>query len=211
MTIAKVIKPKRVSREVTEQRILLAAEDVFAQFGFQGAAINTIAEQTGLTKQNLLYYFPSKEVLYQKVLENVLSLFLDKMALLEQQGDDPKTMLTSYIRGKIEISQSHPNGSKVFANEIINGAPRLKDYLKSHLLPQLEADVRLINSWITEGKMDPIDPYHLFFMIWSSTQTYADFSSQIELALGKPKLEQQDFEDATQFLTQMILKGLGIK
>lgn len=204
-------KPKRLSRKLTEQKILLAAEDVFAQYGYQGAAINTIAELTGLTKQNLLYYFPSKEVLYQKVLENILDLWLDKMVLLAQRGDDPKTMIASYIRGKMEISQSHPYGSKVFATELIQGAPHLKEHLTEHLLPHLEEDIALINRWIEEGKMDPVDPYHLFFMIWASTQTYADFSTQIELALGKPQLEEQDFEKATQFLTQLLIKGLGIK
>ena len=205
------VKPKRPSRQRTEQKILLAAEDVFAQFGFQGAAINTIAELTGLTKQNLLYYFPSKEVLYQKVLENILDLWLEKMALLGQHGDDPKSMITSYIKGKIAISQSHPNGSKVFANEIIHGAPRLKNYLISHLIPLLEDDVVLINKWIEQGKMDPVDPYHLFIMIWASTQTYADFSSQIELILNKPALEADDFDRAGEFLSQLIIKGLGIK
>ncbi len=204
-------KPKRLSRERTEQRILTAAEDVFAQYGFHGASINSIAELTGLTKQNLLYYFPSKEVLYQKVLENILNLWIDKMALLAQRGDDPKTMISSYIRGKMEISKTHPNGSKVFANEIINGAPRLKDYIASHLLPQLEADVQLIRTWIKEEKMDPVDPYHLFFMIWASTQTYADFSSQIELALGKEQLQDEDFAAAGDFLTNLVIKGLGIK
>ncbi|NQZ31430.1 MAG: TetR family transcriptional regulator C-terminal domain-containing protein [Oceanospirillaceae bacterium] len=204
-------KPKRLTREQTEQKILLAAEDVFALYGFQGAAINSIAELTGLTKQNLLYYFPSKEVLYQKVLENILDLWLAKMALFAQRGDDPKTMITSYIQGKLDISRTHPNGSKVFANEIIQGAPRLREYLIAHLLPLLEDDVALINLWIKQGRMDPVDPYHLFFMIWASTQTYADFSSQIELVLGKSKLDEQDFEQANAFLTNLIIKGLGIK
>ncbi|OMH39399.1 TetR/AcrR family transcriptional regulator [Motiliproteus sp. MSK22-1] len=203
-------KPKRRSRAANEERILAAAEDVFAQHGYQGAAIDAIAERSGLSKQNMLYYFPSKEVLYKRVLQNILDLWLDKMALLEQEGDDPKAMLSNYIRGKIELSRIHPNGSKVFANEIINGATRLKEYLQSHLLPQLEADVQLIRQWIAEGKMDPIDPYHLFFVIWSSTQTYADFSTQIELALDKPKLEKQDYDDASDFLIQLVLKGTGV-
>jgi len=205
------VKPKRASRKLTEQNILHAAEDVFAQYGFQGATVNTIAEKAGLTKQNLLYYFPSKEVLYQRVLEHILDLWLDKMNLLLQQGDGPKAMLSSYIRSKIEISQIHPKGSKVFANELINGAPHLKDHLQQYLLPKLEDDVVLIRQWIAEGKMDDVDPYHLFFMIWASTQTYADFSSQIELALGKPKLDDQDYENAINFLTNLVLKGLGIK
>ncbi len=203
-------KPKSRSRTATESSILAAAEDVFARFGYHGTAINAIADKVGLSKQNMLYYFPSKEVLYQRVLENVLNQWLEKMALLEQEGDNPKTMMTNYIRGKIDISRVHPNGSKVFANEIISGAPRLRDYLKTNLIPQLEADVQLIKQWISEGRMDPIDPYHLFFLIWSSTQTYADFSTQIELVLDKPKLEEQDYDKASEFLIHLILKGTGI-
>jgi len=203
-------KPKRLSREVMEHRILSAAEEIFAQHGYQGAVLETIAESVGLSKQNMLYYFPSKTVLYQSVLQNILDLWVSKMALLEQQGSDPKIMLTNYIRGKIDLSRLHPNGSKVFANEVINGAPRLKDYLHINLLPQLEADVQLVRQWIAEGKMDSIDPYHLFFVIWSATQTYADFSSQIQLVLGKPKLEEKDFDNASEFLIHLVLKGVGI-
>jgi len=204
-------KPQRLSRQLTEQKILTAAEEIFALYGFQGAAVNSIAELSGLTKQNLLYYFPSKEVLYLSVLEKILDLWLERMALLVQRGDGPRTMITSYIQGKIDISRAHPNASKVFANEIIQGAPRLRDHLINHLLPLLEDDVKLIRTWIAEGKMDPVDPYHLFFMIWSSTQTYADFSMQIELVLGKPQLEDEDFTRASEFLTNLIIKGLGIK
>ncbi len=203
-------KPKRRSRAMIEQQILAAAEDVFAQFGFQGAAIDGIAERAGISKQNMLYYFPSKEVLYQRVLQNIVDLWLDKMTLLEQAGDEPRTMMANYIRGKIELSQEHPNGSKVFANEIINGADRLKEYLRDRLLPQLEADVVLIRQWIAEGKINDIDPYHLFFMIWASTQTYADFSTQIEMVLGKPALQQQDYDKASEFLIELVLKGTGM-
>ncbi len=207
------IKPKRRSRirEAHEVRILAAAEDVFAQFGYNGASLETIAERAGLSKQNMLYYFSSKEILYHRVLKNILDLWLEKMTLLEQAGEDPAAMLENYIRGKFEISRTHPNGSKVFANEIINGAPHLKEYLSQRLLPQLEADIALVRGWIRDGIVDPIEPEHLFFTIWASTQTYADFSAQIELSLGKPKLETSDFTKAGDFLTHVILKGIGLR
>ncbi|WP_286238057.1 TetR family transcriptional regulator C-terminal domain-containing protein [Neptuniibacter halophilus] len=210
---AVVKKPRRRSRirEAHEEGILRAAEDLFSANGYNGTAIETIAERAGMSKQNLLYYFPSKEVLYQRVLENILNLWVDKMQLLEQQGKDPAEMVRNYIRGKVELSRTNPNASKVFAIEIINGAPYLKNYLKNHLVPVLEEDVKLVKSWISEGLMDPVDPYHLFFLIWSSTQTYADFSSQISLSLGKNGLEDEDFEKATEFLTHMIIKGLGLQ
>ena len=119
-------------------------------------------------------------------------------------------MLSNYIRDKLEISKSHPNGSKVFANEIINGAPHISQYLEENLKPALEADVKLVKGWIAEGLLDDIDPQHLFFVIWASTQTYADFSTQIQIALGKPELDGGDFINAGDFLTHTLLKGIGL-
>jgi TetR/AcrR family transcriptional regulator len=206
-------KPMRTSfsrsRQKQEARIIKAAEEVFAEFGYNGATVDTIAERAGLSKQNMLYYFASKQLLYQHVLGAILDVWIDSMALLEQPGKDPAAKLESYIRRKIELSRTRPNGSKVFATEIINGAPHLSADIKNRLLPHFEADIRLVESWIKEGKMDPVDPKHLFFMIWSSTQTYADFSAQIEILLGKKKLAAADFEDATKFLSQVIIKGTG--
>jgi TetR/AcrR family transcriptional regulator len=197
------------SRKKLEARILEVAEQQFAQFGYSGATIDNIAEQADLSKQNLLYYFASKQLLYHRVLENVLELWMESMALLEQPGQDPAAKLESYIRQKIELSRTRPNGSKVFASEIINGAPHLSDDIKARLLPRFEADVKLVESWIRAGLLDPIDAKHLFFMIWSTTQTYADFSTQIEILLGKKKLSVADFETAAKFITQVILKGSG--
>jgi len=207
-----VAKPRKRSsaRKAQESRILDAAETLFARYGYNGASIEAIAEQAGLSKQNMLYYFPSKENLYHHVLKNVLDLWVEKMTLFEQTGDDPASKLRSYILGKLELSHLRPNGSKIFANEIINGAPHIKDYLLEKLLPKLDADIALVRKWIAEGLMDPIDPYHLFFSIWATTQTYADFSTQISLVLRKDNLDTSDFEAAGDFLTRTILKGTGL-
>jgi len=202
---------RSLNRKALEQKILDAAEVVFAEHGFNGAALEAIAERAGLSKQNMLYYFPSKESLYQNVLKHILDLWIEKMALMEQAGDTPATMLENYIRGKLEISKVRPYGSKVFANEVISGAAHLKFYLENDLLPQLETDLELVRGWIANGEMDPVDPEHLFFTIWASTQTYADFSTQICLALGKNELDEEDFRRAGDFLTHVFLKGLGLK
>ncbi|GAA5138100.1 TetR/AcrR family transcriptional regulator [Thalassotalea piscium] len=205
-------KPRRRSntRDALINKILEAAENIFALKGYSGATIEAIAEQSDLSKQNMLYYFSSKEVLYQAVLRKILHLWMESLNLLDQQGENPATMLSNYIRGKLEISRTMPNGSKVFANEIINGAPHIKEYLKDNLIPVLEEDVKLVRNWIAQGKMDDVDPYHLFFVIWASTQTYADFSAQIQLALDKPSLDSGDFKAAGDFLTHTLLKGVGL-
>ncbi|MDN3557170.1 TetR family transcriptional regulator C-terminal domain-containing protein [Halomonas maura] len=205
-------KPRKPSpaRAAQEAKILAAAEEAFAHLGYNGVSLEAIAERAGLSKQNMLYYFPSKESLYHQVIRNILDLWIEKMALLEQESDSPRAMLENYIRGKLEISRTRPNGSKVFANEIISGAPHLQEYMRNNLLPQLDSDIALVKSWIAEGRMDPVDPEHLFFTIWASTQTYADFSTQIGMALGKESLDEGDFQRAGDFLVHVILKGTGL-
>ena len=207
--ITKTRRPSRI-REAHEVKIIEAAEHIFAQRGFNGATLESIAEQASMSKQNMLYYFSSKELLYQTVLKNILNLWLEKLNLINQPGSDPATMLANYIRDKLEISKSHPNGSKVFANEIINGAPHISQYLEENLKPALEADVKLVKGWIAQGLIDDIDPQHLFFVIWASTQTYADFSTQIQIAMGKPELDDGDFKNAGDFLSHTLLKGIGL-
>ncbi|MBU2874869.1 TetR/AcrR family transcriptional regulator [Marinobacter salexigens] len=205
-------KPRRrsVNREAIEQRILASAEEVFAEQGFSGGSIEAIADRAGLSKQNMLYYFPSKESLYQRVLKDILGIWIEKMALIEQAGDTPAVMIENYIRGKLALSYTRPHGSKVFASEVISGAGHLQGYIENDLLPQLEADVALVNSWIDQGLMDQVEPKHLFFTIWATTQTYADFSAQISLALGKDQLDEDDFVQAGDFLIHVLLKGMGL-
>lgn len=197
------------ARQRQESRILRAAEQVFALKGFNGTAMDAVAQIAGISKQNIIYYFPSKDALYRRVLEDVLDLWVEKMTFDASPQAVPTTVIENYIRGKLELSRDYPDSSKVFANEVINGAPVLREYLVSHLKPQFEHDTALIKRWIKAGQIKPVDPEHLFFFIWASTQTYADFSSQIQLLLGKDSLEQDDFDRATQFLTTMVHNSLA--
>ena len=201
----------QANRAKTEANILRAAEAVFAQKGFAGTAMDAVAKQAGLSKQLIIYYFPGKEKLYQAVLENMIDLWLEKMQFNDDPSASPADIISDYIRQKIELSRDYPNGSKVFAHEIINGAPVLKTYLIENLRPAFERDITIIERWMAAGLIKPIDPKHLFFTIWAATQTYADFSTQIQLLLDKPSLTQEDFDDATQFLCQFVLSALGIK
>jgi len=206
----KTSRKPSAARLQQEARILRAAEKVFARKGFSGTAMDSVADVAGLSKQNIIYYFPSKENLYSRVLQNILELWLEKMSFADDPSADPATVIRAYIRGKLELSRDFPDASRVFAHEVINGAPVLRPHLVDTLKPLFERDTALIRRWIDEGRIGPTDPEHLFFFIWASTQTYADFSTQIQLLLGKPALDQNDFDRATELLSNMVLAGLGL-
>ncbi len=208
---AGTVPSREETRLANEQIILQAAEEVFADVGFAGATTSAIARKAGLPKANIHYYFRTKEDLIHAVLENILKLWLDSTDVIIETAD-PVAAMTQYIKSKIEYSRNRPNASKVFASEILHGAPYLEKYLRSRLKERVESKSGVFRKWIDQGLMDPVSPEHLFFLIWSATQTYADFDIQVAAVLGrKTKPRPGDFDLATEFITQTILKGCGIR
>ena len=197
------------SRASIERRILEAAESVFAEAGFNGATTAEIARRAGIPKANLHYYFNTKDELYQKVLTGVLNTWLHTADEITAEAD-PARALASYITAKIELARTQPIPSRVFANEIIHGAPHLGPYLETSLRNWVDQKAKVIKGWIAAGKMREVDPRHLLFMIWASTQTYADFASQISAVLGKEQLSPQDYKGVARQLTDIILRGCGL-
>lgn len=199
---------RRIRRENVE-RILKAAELVFAEAGCAGATMADIADKAGLPKANLHYYFGTKEDLYRAVLDNILRLWLDPLAGLDASAD-PATALTAYIRAKMDASRLRPNASKVFANEILHGASQIGEFLAEDLRRLVDRKAAVIEQWVAEGRMAPVDPRQFFFMIWSMTQHYADFEVQVRTVLGRKKLTRDDFAHFTAEVVRMVLRAGGL-
>jgi TetR/AcrR family transcriptional regulator len=196
------------SRASIERRILEAAESVFAEAGFNGATTAEIARRAAIPKANLHYYFNTKEELYQQVLTGIVNTWLHTADEIRADAE-PASALAHYIAAKIELARERPIPSRVFANEIIHGAPHLGKYLATDLRAWVETKVKVIRGWIAAGKMRDVDPKHLLFMIWASTQTYADFASQIAAVLGREPTAQ-DYKAVARQMTEIILRGCGL-
>ncbi len=190
-----------------ERLILQVAEEIFAERGFQGATMTEIGLRAGLPKANVHYYFSSKKKLYQRVIDDVFSTWLDAAHKFEDY-DDPRQALTAYISAKMDLSRSRPNGSKVWANEIIHGAPMIQRDLETRLREWCLSREALIQQWIEQGKMRPTNPRYLLYMIWASTQHYADFNTQIAALNNGQPLTDKDFEEAKKTVIDIILNGL---
>ncbi|WP_204113062.1 TetR/AcrR family transcriptional regulator [Shimia biformata] len=199
---------KKDRRQESETLILAAAEKVFSEAGFGGATMQLIADVAGLPKANLHYYFPTKEALYRQVVQNIFQIWLQAADIFDA-ADGPAEGLGAYIDAKMEISRRHPEGSKVWATEVMHGAPVIQDYLETTLLDWTDGRAKVIERWIEEGRMDPIDPRHLLYMLWATTQHYADFGHQIETLNGGKSLSNAQWEAAKTSVKQIILRGIG--
>ena len=196
-------------RQANEARILAAAERVFAGAGFAGATMAAIADEAGLPKANLHYYFGAKQDLYRAVLAQTLQDWLAPTEVITP-GADPKTAIEAYLRAKMALSFARPHASRVFANELLHGAPVVKALLATDLRALVLAKSQVIAQWVAQGRMAPVDPVHLFFTLWAATQTYADFEVQVCAVLGHTELLPTDQARATEHVVSLLLRGCGL-
>jgi TetR/AcrR family transcriptional regulator len=195
-------------RQQNETLILQAAEKVFAEAGFGGATMQLIADMAGLPKANLHYYFPTKEDLYRRVVQQIFEIWLHAADSMDR-APGPVEGIGAYIEAKMEISRRHADGSKVWASEVMHGAPVIQDYLETTLRNWTTGRAALIQRWIDEGKMAPVNPEHLLYMLWATTQHYADFGHQIETLNGGKPLTDAQWKAAKASVKDMILRGIG--
>jgi len=201
--------PMSSIRERNKELILKAASEEFAEKGFAATKTSDIAARAGLPKPNVYYYFKSKENLYREVLESIVEPLLEASAPFNQPGH-PAEVLRAYIRTKIRISRDHACASKVFANEIMHGAPHLSPERIAQLNAQATHNIACIQRWIDDGLMARVDANHLLFSIWAATQTYADFDWQISTVTGKNRLDDADYDAAADTIIRLVLKGCEI-
>ncbi|UYV39461.1 TetR family transcriptional regulator C-terminal domain-containing protein [Rhodobacteraceae bacterium D3-12] len=195
----------RIQRKNTSA-ILDAALEIFAANGFRGATLDQIAGAAGLSKPNLLYYFPSKEAIHAALLDGLMETWLDPLYALDEAGD-PLQEILSYVRRKLEMSRDFPKESRLFANEILQGAPRIGPALSGELKTLVDEKAEVIRNWTRDGKIAEVNPHHLIFSIWALTQHYADFDVQVHAVLGGADVDP--FPEAERYLEALFTRMLS--
>ena len=196
----------RIQRE-KQDIILDAALEVFSMHGFRGSTIDQIAELAGMSKPNLLYYFPRKEEIHRRLITELLGNWLAPLREMDESGD-PFTEIRSYIRRKLEMARDYPRESRLFANEMLQGAPHVIEMIEGGLKTLVDEKARVMLAWMDQGRLARTDPYHLIFSIWATTQHYADFDVQVRAVLGPARGGEGRFEDAARYLEQLFMFGL---
>lgn len=198
-------RPRTRIQQKNRETILAAALDVFSQQGFRGATLDQISEAAGLSKPNLLYYFPSKEAIHAELLDNLLDIWLKPLRDLDPMGE-PMTELLRYVRRKLDMSRDMPRESRLFANEVLQGAPRIGAQLNGPLKALVDEKAAVLQEWMDDGRLSAVPPHHLLFSIWALTQHYADFEMQVRAVLGP---DHDPFDEAGAFLDTLFRRLLA--
>ncbi|ROP49441.1 TetR family transcriptional regulator [Enterobacter sp. BIGb0383] len=205
-------KTGKRSRSVSAKRqaILSAALDIFSRVGIHGSRLEQVAELAGISKTNLLYYYPSKEALYIAVLQQILDIWLAPLKAFREDCA-PLVSIREYIRLKLEVSRDHPQASRLFCLEMLQGAPLLMARLSGDLKALVDEKSAIIAGWIDQGKLAAVDPQHLIFMIWATTQHYADFATQVEAVSGSTLQDPVFFQGTVDNVQRMIIEGIRVR
>ena len=200
--------PPRLTRIQQKNReiILTGALEAFSTHGFRGATIDQIADASGLSKPNVLYYFSSKDEIHRTLLTALLDQWLAPMRCLDPDGD-PLEEILRYVRAKLDLSRDYPRESRLFANEVLQGAPHLSQILGGQLRGLVDDAVVTIRGWIDAGRLAPVDPHHLIFSIWALTQHYADFDAQVTAVLGEG---HDPYAEAAVFMENLYRRMLEV-
>ncbi len=209
-TPALEIKPSRRSKAGAAKRqlIMTAALDLFSLYGIHGTSLDQVAERADVSKTNLLYYFPAKEALYIAVLKDILAIWLAPLKAL-QADQQPIDAIRHYIALKLAVSRDHPQASRLFCLEMIQGAPLLKQELAGELKTLFDDKVLIIRRWMDDGLIADVEPQHFIFMLWATTQHYADFSAQIEAISGKNLSDKEFFQQTVASVQQLVIGGIA--
>lgn len=194
----------RIQKKNTKA-ILEAALDIFSQHGFRGSTLDQIAKAAGLSKPNLLYYFPSKVEIHRALIDALMLNWLGPLQKIDADGDPIEEMI-NYVSRKLEMAREFPRESRLFANEIVQGAPNIIDRIEGDLKTLVDEKAAVVLGWSETGNINAVDPYHLIFSIWATTQHYADFDVQIRGILS-PK-DGSHFDDAQIFLETLFRRML---
>jgi TetR/AcrR family transcriptional regulator len=199
-------KASRIQRK-NRKALIAAALDVFSEHGFRGATVDRLAAAAGMSKPNLLYYFPTKQAIYLAVLEDTLEEWLQPLAALDPLRD-PLTEIGRYIDAKLAMSRERPAASRLFANEVLHGAPMIGGFLRGPLKALVDEKAAVMARWIGEGRLAPVDPRHLIMMIWAVTQHYADFDVQVRALLGCDADAAHPTSSAGETIARVFFEGL---
>jgi AcrR family transcriptional regulator len=155
-------KPRAGGAPTTElrERIRREATRLIAQRGFGAISVNDVAQAVGISKQALLYHYPSREALHEAVVSSIVEHSNQHLLLLlsafSGHGEERLALAMGQLR---EFFDAEPDAARVILREVLDGDPAQVSRLQRSMVPWLRLVVDALRQGQQEGRVRPeLDP-----------------------------------------------------
>jgi AcrR family transcriptional regulator len=160
---------KIVKDDTTEARILTAARKVFMEKGMDGARMQDIADEAGINKAMLHYYFRSKEKLFEKIFREVAANFLPRIILIFGSEDSLFTKIECFVDAYIVQMKQTPYLPIFFLNEVNRQPEAFIKKMFGSRKPPVHQFYAQVKNEVKKGIIRPVEPGQLLMNIFSLT------------------------------------------
>jgi TetR/AcrR family transcriptional regulator len=156
----------------TIQRIVAAAEEIFAEQGIDGARTDAIAKAARVNKALLYYYFKSKEDLHRFTLQTLFGRMGEQVGSAMEQAATPRDQLISYVNGYFDFTSQHPNYPRLVQREVMGRQQSLHWLVQTYFGPMYRRLTATIRAGIARGEFRRVDPQNAAVTLIATTVFY---------------------------------------
>ena len=194
--------PTRRGGEITAERILDAAEALFAERGYDGATLRDVAARVGIRIPSLYNHFDGKDSLYAAVLDRGIRPVAELLGEFVQRGGPPDS--PELIRRVMAMLTRRPRLPRLVMHETVSGGQRLTPMLRNWIAPTFARSFEMVEAsggdWKPEQtKLVVLAMYHVVVGYFAIAPLYQQLS-------GEDLLSQQALEQQTRFLADFVEK-----
>ena len=199
--------PPRSKGERTAERILDAAEALFAERGYAGTALRDVASEVGLRTPSLYNHFESKDSLYAAVLERGIRPVFEVLSEVVEVRQGADRDLGRLVERVMALVAKHPNVPKLIQHETLAGGRRLTPMLQAWIQPVFERAQEMVETSSAASRWQPdqfpllvLAMYHVFVGYFNIASLYRDMNGQDLLAEEALVKQERFFADLVEAL-----------
>lgn len=193
----------RLASDTKISAILEAAEFEFARNGYEGTTIQSIADRSGMTKRQVLYFFSNKKTLYSEILKRIFNHWRSED--FSMWPGEPIDVFEEYMEHLLEQARTNPTHNKFMINEMMRGAPVFKENRRQREVSKhTHQRIMRMQEWIDQGRIRDLDPKFFLFFMWSMQHFFVVFEPEVAMFLDKDKLSKSDWSDIKEQMKQFV-------
>jgi len=203
---------RRRDAAATREALLSAGTALFAERGYDGVRVATIAEKAGVNKAMINYHFGGKRKLYLAIVSATFSDIVERVEALAESPRSAPEALRELIAAVGEIvSRQHPHFCTMMLREVLAGGEHLEREIIDKPVRILAAVQRIVARGIADGDFRPVDPLLTHLSLVGSLVFFFATSRFRErvLAARRPAIKAPDTEAYVKHMQDLLSHGLA--